>query len=1172
MQIDRLRLVGFKSFADAAEVAIGPGLTAIVGPNGCGKSNLAEALRWAMGESSARRLRGGAMDDVIFAGCATRPPRNLAEVVLSLTDDAGGNNAGGGSLAVGDREEIDRPEKDCREIEVVRRIERGGGSAWRINGREARARDVQLLFADAGCGDASGAIVDQGRVGALIEAKPAERRALLDDAAGTAGLHARRRETELKLAAAEANLARLDDVIATLAAQLAALQKQARQAQRYRRLGEEIRRHQALLFLARWGAAESEAAERAAELNAAERALGAAEAGAAAARQAREIAEAELPALRCAEAELAAESQNLAQRRDALERDLAQIVAARKEAERRLAELTGDADREAASLADAEAALVRLGQERHRLGPAVAEDSPARAAAETRLGELAARLAAAEAGLQGATEAAAAGAAERAALERRHREIAQRRDRLEARHLEAEHQHAVVAAGAVPGEAIVAAAAALAAAEALAEDCRKALDRAQRELAAHQPQEAAALDLARGAAARLSRLEAEEAALDAMLMPARDGGGAPVLSALRVVEGFEMAVGAVFEDALSASLDSVCDGADQFWADLGAIDGPPALPEGAHALAEMVGAPPALSRRLALSGWVADPAAGRRLQRDLAPGQLLVGRDGALWRWDGFTRRPARPSAAAEQLRQRNRLTLLAGEIAAAAAEARSAETAAAAATAARQAADDAERRARLRLAEVDAGRARARAVEAEFAHRALLAQTRLAAAAETADRLAAELADAEAQVSATSAELAALPEPGPARTALDQARATVSDLRGEHAEARNALERATREGQSRRARLSSIELEERSWRRHADASAGQRAILDDRRRTIAAELAELAGRPAAIAAQTAALGGEISDMAQRRRQAADRLARGESRLREASEQLHHADLRAAQMRESRARLEVRSAGAREALAALTREIGERIDAAPGALRELAGLAQAEAPADATASAARLARLTRERDGIGPINLVAESEAAELGARTDGLERERADLTAAIAKLRRAASALDQESRQLLAAAFERVNRHFCDLFARLFAGGTARLALSDDGDPLAAGLEIMANPNGKRLQSLALLSGGEQALTALALLFAVFLTRPAPVCVLDEVDAPLDDANVDRLCRLAAEIAQSTGTRFLLVTHHRITMARADRLFGVTMAEPGVSQLVSVDLARPAARLRRAS
>ncbi len=1177
MQIDRLRLVGFKSFADAAEVAIGPGLTAIVGPNGCGKSNLAEALRWAMGESSARRLRGGAMDDVIFAGCATRPPRNLAEVVLSLTNDAGDSRAGDASLAVSnrqesERQEIDRRESDRQEIEIVRRIERGGGSAWRINGREARARDVQLLFADAGCGDASGAIVDQGRVGALIEAKPTERRALLDDAAGTAGLHARRRETELKLAAAEANLARLDDVVATLSAQLAALQKQARQAQRYRRLGEEIRRHQALLFVARWAAAESEAGERAAELGAAEHALGAAEAGAAAARRTREMAETELPVLRRAEAEAAAASQRLAQRREALERELAQIAAARKEAERRLAELAADADREAASLAEAEAALVRLGQECHRIAAAAAADGPAQAAAETSLGKIAARLAAAETGLQAATEAAAAGTAERAALERRHREVARRRDQLEARHLEARHQRAAVAAGAVPGAAVAAAATALAAAEALAESWRTALEAAQLELAARQPKEAAALDLARGAAARLSRLEAEQAAIEAVLAPSRDASGeAPVLSALSVAEGFEAAVGAAFEDALAASLDSDDAGAAQFWADLGPLDPPRALPEGAHALAEMVRAPSALSRRLALTGWVDDAATGRRLQRQLAPGQRLVGRDGGLWRWDGFTRRSTGHSAAAEHLRQRHRLTLLAGEIAGAAAEARSAETEAAAATAARQAAENAERHARSRLSEAEAALARARAAEAELTHRALVAQTRLAAAGEAVDRLAAELAEMRAQLADVAGELAALPEPGPARTALDRARATVAELRREHAEARHAIDRAAREQQSRHARRSSIELEEQSWRRRADASAGQRAILDDRRHAIVAELAGLADRAAAIAAHTNALGGEISQAAQHCRQTADHLARGESRLREASEHADHAELRAAQLRESRARLEVRSAGAQAALAALAREIGERIDAAPEALREMAGLGSAEAPADAAATAARLARLARERDGIGPINLVAESEAAELGARTDGLERERADLTAAIAKLRRAATALDQQGRQLLAAAFERVNRHFCDLFARLFAGGTARLALSEDGDPLAAGLEVMANPNGKRLRSLALLSGGEQALTALALLFAVFLTRPAPICVLDEVDAPLDDANVDRLCRLAAEIADRTGTRFLLVTHHRITMARADRLFGVTMAEPGVSQLVSVDLARPAARLRRA-
>src|SRR5205823_1025422 len=244
MQVERLRLTGFKSFVEPTELAIEPGLTGIVGPNGCGKSNLVEALRWVMGESSAKRLRGGEMDDVIFAGSTGRPARNIAEVALMLD-----NGARDAPFAFNDREEI----------EVVRRIERGGGSTYRINAREVRARDVQLLFADAASGAHSGAMVSQGRVAALIEAKPAERRLLLEEAAGTTGLQARRHETELRLKGAEDNLLRLDDVIATIEAQLQTLRKQARQAQRYRRLGEHIRRTEALLLHARWRAVEAEA-------------------------------------------------------------------------------------------------------------------------------------------------------------------------------------------------------------------------------------------------------------------------------------------------------------------------------------------------------------------------------------------------------------------------------------------------------------------------------------------------------------------------------------------------------------------------------------------------------------------------------------------------------------------------------------------------------------------------------------------------------------------------------------------------------------------------------------------------------------------------------------------------------------------------------------------------
>ncbi len=669
---------------------------------------------------------------------------------------------------------------------------------------------------------------------------------------------------------------------------------------------------------------------------------------------------------------------------------------------------------------------------------------------------------------------------------------------------------------------------------------------------------------------RFDRLEAEAQALEAVAAPMTDAAnGRPLLAAMRVAAGFEAAIGTLFEDELSASYED-CENAGRFWLALPAVEAP-ALPAGAHSLAAAVSAPPALGRSLDFAGWVESESEGRSLQAQLAPGQRLVDRDGRLWRWDGFTRLSTGNSAAAQHLRHINRLEVLSGEIAGARAEARSAEDRSAAAATARREAAEADRHARARLQTAEATLARARTDQAELGGRALAAETRLEAAAETVAKLGADLAEAQMAAEETLRQLAALPQAEPASAALTEAREAANEARREEAEARAAIERLRQEAQLRQERLSAIDLEERAWRKRREGAAAQRATLDERQQNLEQEIAILAARPATIAGESERLGVEVMAAAQNAREAANRVAVGESRLREATERWRHADRALSEARERRARLEVQAVAANDARTALYRDIGERIGAIPGELPHLAGLVDGQIPPDATPSGERLERLARERASIGPVNLVAEEEAVEIGGQVEALERERADLTEAIAKLRRGAHALDQQGRELLAAAFERVNRHFGLLFTRLFGGGKAELALTDDRDPLTAGLEIMASPTGKRLQSLSLLSGGEQALTALALLFAVFLTNPTPICVLDEVDAPLDDANVDRLCSLVAEIAETTGTRFLLITHHRITMARVDRLFGVTMAERGVSQLVSVDLAR-AVRLRQSA
>ncbi|MBV9862528.1 MAG: chromosome segregation protein SMC [Alphaproteobacteria bacterium] len=1168
MHVDRLRLVGFKSFVEEVDLPIHPGLTGIVGPNGCGKSNLVEALRWVMGEVSARRLRGGEMDDVIFGGSAGRPSRNIAEVALTLH-----NNGRDAPLPFNDREEI----------EVVRRIERGAGSVYRLNGREVRARDIQLLFADAATGAHSAAHVSQGRVGALIAAKPSERRTLLDEAAGTAGLHARRHEAELKLKAAEDNLLRVDDLIGALAIQLDGLKKQARQAQRYRRLAEQIRRSEAALLHARWRAAEAESARIATERRGAERAVAAATEAALAAQRGRAEAEAALPSLRRAEAEAVTRLQQLAHAREALESELQRIIVARADAERRHRQVEADIKREDELLRDAEAALRRLSEERDAAALAEARDVPGRDDTEARLRQAAAELAAAETRLQQMTEASATGEARRAALQRHLRDIAERRSRVQMRIAESERQRHALAGTAVPPEVARTAAAAVTEAEQRAERCRNETERLVDALAASQAIETHSTDAAREAERRLARLRAEAEAIGAMLAPTAAAGAdeeATVLSLLRVPDGLEAAIGALFEDELASPLlaewpsERRASEPPWGWRELPpwALEArleQPGLPAGAELLADAVHGPGALCRRLGLSGLVDSAETGWRLQPDLAAGQCLVDREGHLWRWDGYVRTGRRPSAAEQHLKQRNRLAGLMPELAEAEAAAEQAARDAAAARSAREAAVAAERRGAGELRQADAHLAQTRAAEAELARRALTAETRLAALADTAEKLAVELAELAVQAEAQQHSLALLPDPALARAEVESARAEVTALRRCEAEARSARDEVRREAEARRTRLSAIDGETLSWRKRRDDGAVQRGILAEREAALLAEISALAARPAAIAAESETLAAASGVAAEQRRATGDSLAQGESRWRQAGEASRQAERVLTEAREQRARLDVLDETATETLARLRAEIRERIGTAPAALAALAAIDPGAEMPDLAETAARLDRLLRERDNLGAVNLLAEEEMVAVESRIAGLRHERGELTEAIRRLRRGLDALDQEGRRRLLAAFERLNEHFAALFARLFGGGNAHLALEEAADPLGAGLEIMASPPGKRLQSLSLLSGGEQALTAIALLFAVFLTKPAPVCVLDEVDAPLDDANVDRFCRLVAETADASGTRFLVVTHHRITMARMDRLFGVTMPERGVSQLVSVDLAR-AAQLRQ--
>ncbi len=1158
MQFAKLRLSGFKSFVDPTELIIDAGLTGIVGPNGCGKSNLVEALRWAMGENSAKRMRGGEMDDVIFGGTNARPARNLAEVTLALENPT---------------LDAPKPYDELPELEIVRRIERGIGSDYRINGREVRARDVQLLFADAATGAHSAALVSQGRVGAIINAKPSERRILLEEASGISGLHSRRHEAELRLKAAETNLTRLDDVLRGLSEQLESLKKQARQANRYRRLSDHIRRAEAVVLHLRWqrACAEFEAAAarfRAAEIDVADRT-----AASLAADREREAASGELPALRQTEASAGAELQRLVLARQALEEESRRIEAARHAATARLEEMASDIAREEALAADAKAALDRLNSEQQSLVAAQGLEAAAQERAAAALAEVAQEVARLDAELTRLTERIAAEDAQRAALARRRDEAAERIARLGERQQEIAASIAALEAEKIAVEITAQAAEAVRAAEADVARTRQAAEEAEAALRRAQEVETATRAPKDAADAYRAKLSTERQALIELLAALGDKRYSPVLDAVTVESGYEAALGAALGEDLTAPVDA---SAPSHWFALPDYADNQALPGEVAALASFVVAPPALARRLAQIGVVDDRDSGERLQPELKPGQRLVSRDGGLWRWDGFRRAAGTPTAAAQRLRQRNRVAELDGLLSDAENELGHAVAALDEAQAGvRRFADD-ERAAREAAREALGTLAMARDREAELARNAAGIQSRLEALTDTAQRLSHDIAEAETDSRATQDAIAALPDPALAREEATSTRELLGERRTVQAQYQAEHDRLAREAEARRERIAAIEGELASWRAREEAATRQHAAFVQRRDDLRNEIADLERRPAEIAEQRDRLAETIADSTSRRNNAADALAVGETRLTEAERTSRGADAALGAAREERVRCEGTRDMAQDAQSNLARHIEERLSCVPDAV-----LATVEIPADEELpppedAQARFDRLVRERDNMGPVNLVAEAEATEIEERLTGLQHERDDLVGAIARLRQGIAALNREGRERLLAAFATVNDHFTKLFTRLFGGGRAYLKLdrpnpsegavegeedASGNDPLDAGLEIYASPPGKKLQTLSLLSGGEQALTALALIFAVFLTNPAPICVLDEVDAPLDDANVDRFCRLVEEIAETAQTRFLIITHHRLTMSRVHRLFGVTMAEQGISQLVSVDL-----------
>lgn len=1135
MKFTQLRLTGFKSFVDTAELHIDPGLTGIIGPNGCGKSNLLEALRWVMGATSAKSLRGSGMEELIFAGTDNRPARNKADVLLKIDNT--------------DRKAPARF-NDADILEVVRKITRGKGSDYSINGEDVRAKDVQLLFADAATGANSAALVRQGQISELINAKPENRRRILEDAAGVAGLRARRREAQLRLNAAEVNLDRLQEVIDDLESRHSALQKQARQAARYRKLAAEIREFESLVWLRRWKEAQASVERLSGELKDTEAVAEEAIRLAASATSQAEDSHNAIQPLREAEAKASAALRLIERERDGLERELETLSATIEQLEARLIELDQSQSREAHLAEEASASAQRLKDTLEQLREKASQDGELEAEAQHQSESADQQRDQAETTLDQLSNELAGKKAERDSLQRSIAQSENRIERLDDELKNAREQIDTDDTADLPD---------LDALQVYVDESEQDLVRTRGELedtakALETARETAekARDRVLGARSTNTALEREAEGLRRMLQSSQSDDQA--LDHVTAKPGYEQALAVALGEDLEASLD---ESADRSWS-IGNVEAE-ALPIAAEPLAKFVEAPAQLKTRLNAIG-VVDIENLNALADELKPGQRLVTQGGDLIRWDGLRAQAGAPSSAAARLENRNRLQDVEAALKSAVKALEIAEN-----EATQTDHSLAEIRIKIKKLQdrVNVLQQQHRDDERQLSQGREL-QARLNAAQADIKARITQLEDnlksAQVELNESRSRLEALSSLDELDTRVKGAREGASKARQSAADSRANLDSLRRDAQGRRHRISALERELTDWSRRQETAQAEISRLEDQKGQTESKLAEARALPEQHETRLKALMDRLGDAESEARLARDRVAEMETGQREADTLLRSAEKEASAAREARAACQARLDGARERLTETIERLEDATGDTPEALSTRTETSDiSELSSEEIERRLETAKASRER--LGAVNLRADEESEELREQRESLTKERDELVEAVSRLRKAVDTLSREGRSRLLEAFEIVDGHFRRLFETLFGGGRAELHLTESDDPLEAGLEIMACPPGKKMENMGLMSGGEQALTATALIFAVFLSNPSPVCVLDEVDAPLDDANVDRFCRLLDEMRRLTETRFLVITHNPVTMARMDRLYGVTMAERGVSQLVSVSL-----------
>jgi chromosome segregation protein len=856
LSLDKLSIKGFKSFVEPTEFEIKSGLTGIVGPNGCGKSNIVEAIRFGLGEVSAKQLRGKEIDDLIFNGTDNRPSWNLAEVGLFVNIDG-----------------TDLENKfESKSLEIARKIWRGEGTNSYINGKEVRLKDIQLLFADASTSARSTSIVSQGRIGAITQAKPEDRKMVLEEAAGILGLQSRRHDSELRLKAATNNLLRVEDVIQTYEEQLAILKKQSKEAERFRSISTLIKNAEASVFYVKRNQIQATLQNLEDEKNKIKIKLADYQGDVSSQDQAFEDLKVKIPPMREKSYSLNSELDRLNMTVENLKQEELRFEEHKTNLEHRVKQLQKDLEVENKQNNDTKSKIQEITDEINDLSSTDFDSNPEKTIGKTD------------------------------------------RSLLNNISFEKEYENSVAAIF-----------------------------------------------------------------------------GKELLASLDKDEVFYWSEN--IDQEISASFDFPC-----------------------KVASKIIKAPNRITNKLNNVAIIEDSSKGNEFHKHLKPGQAIVDKEGNLWRWDGLF-------------------------------------------------------------------------VSSSY----------------------------ESNISSILSEL-------------------------------------------KEKRLNDLKKQIKEWERISEITVQKINDLNERIKTATEELDISQNNPGDIDSKRQFLLNKIKELEEEKKLFDNELQEKENLLDQLSKELRNKEQNFSVVKEDLIRKESEISNFNNNLQQLANSCREKINVDLLNLEnEIEKLKKDE---DLETAEKRVMRLVTERERIGAVNLLAEDEYTKLREKVNDTIKDKNEIQESIEKLHDAINKINKEGVLRLRDAFQIVNENFERLFTKLFGGGKAHLKLiQDDQDPLNSGLEIFASPPGKKMQNITLLSGGEQALTAISLLFAVFIANPSPFCILDEVDAPLDDNNVDRFCSMVEEISEKVQTKFIIITHNRMTMSRVDRLYGVTMPEEGISQIVSVEL-----------